>query len=101
MQTKADIRIYKLNESFAKIDTEHNILNEMKRFVSAKVDGYRFMPAFKTGFWDGSVSALKGNKIPIGLVNYLNEFAKGGNYSIYINFDVTTELTKIDILEFK
>ena len=100
MQTKADIRIYKLNESFAKIDTEHNILNEMKRFVSAKVDGYRFMPAFKTGFWDGSVSALKGNKIPIGLVNYLNKFAKGGNYSIYINFDVTTELTKIDILEF-
>lgn len=50
---------------------------KIKRLVTsacaAKPAGYRFMPRFKAGFWDGNVSLAVGNSFPTGLLGLVCE----------------------------
>lgn len=95
---KADIRIFKINEAQVRIETTPIIHNELKDFFSARPLNYRFMPAYKTGAWNGYIYYFSNGKLPIGLVSSLLTFAKGGGYSVFKNY---TDGIQIDFEDFK
>jgi len=89
----ADIKIYKLNETYLKIDCDQGIIMELRDFFTFFVDGYKFAPKFKAGIWDGTICLLhSGNRtLPVGLhkklksaitdlgYNYIIEESEYGN----------------------
>lgn len=85
---KADIRVFKLNESIVRIDTNPDINAELKLFFAARAHNYQFMPAYQAGQWDGYIRFYQyDNKLPIGLAyEDIDKFAKGGNYSLFANW---------------
>ena len=97
---KKDISIFKLSEAFVKISSNPTIAKEIKRATRARVPNYRFMPKFKQGTWDGYAYFFKDGMLPIGLVPYVKEFAKNGNYSVYVDFDDTNEMEYDEFKDF-
>jgi len=47
--------------------------NKLRGLLSAKPDGYIFMPAYKRGVWDGNISLFEDNVFPSGLVHIVAE----------------------------
>jgi len=80
----ADIQISKKNESFINIDCELGILFELKEHFTFYVDGYKHMPKYKAGVWDGSICLLdtRFGTLPAGLYDELVELATKLGYSI-------------------
>lgn len=62
-----DVQIYITNH-WAQVTTDDSKAFEiLKNYWSYSVPGYRFMPQYKYGGWDGRVSFLKHNRVPAGL----------------------------------
>lgn len=60
-------------------------IDQLNVSLTHKVEGYRFMPLYKQGKWDGSVSFIKNNTwIPSGLWNYVYDIADEFNFSCKI-----------------
>jgi superfamily II DNA or RNA helicase len=86
--TRADIRVFKIDESRVNIETNPRINEELRDYFSAYADNYKFMPAVKSGNWDGKIRFYSRNELPMGLaIEDLEVFAKGGNYTTYYDFD--------------
>jgi len=53
-------------------------LLEMKKYFTEHVDGYMFMPKYKAGIWDGTISVFKVNNrtFPVGLLQDAIKFHK-------------------------
>lgn len=73
-----NIEIQSLNESFVFLNTEKHIIRELSEHFTFFVDGYKFMPAYKMGTWDGTIKLLDVNKrvLPKGLVPKLLNVCK-------------------------
>jgi superfamily II DNA or RNA helicase len=76
------ISVYKLNESFLKIECEQDVAQELSETFSFLVPGYKFMPMYKLGRWDGFVRlwSLGKRTLPIGLFDKFKEFCSDRNY---------------------
>lgn len=81
-----DIKLYKQDEAFIRFECEKHLAQELSDFFTFFVPGYQFMPAYKNKLWDGKIrlADLKTNTIYHGLVEYIREFCKQRNYSLYI-----------------
>ena len=78
-----DIIVKKINESFVEIQTSEGILRELNSWYKSRMTNYRFHPLVKQGYWDGYITFLKGNKLPIGLsYSKLDKFAQNGKYTL-------------------
>lgn len=62
-----------------------SLRNELYSYFTFYVPGYRFMPKYKMGLWDGRVSLYKDNEMPVGLLSHLEDFAKSRDYEIEID----------------
>lgn len=77
-----DVEFVKINESFSKIHTEDSILYELKDYLTFTVPNARFTPAFKKGWWDGTICLLNRDKsIYSGLCDTVKRFCKERGYS--------------------
>lgn len=94
----ADIEVYKENEAFVVIDANERISKELWNYFSVFVENYRFMPKYKSGWWDGKIRFFKENRLPIGLLYKIPKFARGGGYSYNIQFN---DVNDIDPDEFQ
>lgn len=97
-----DITISKKNESFINIDCDIGILQELSDFFTFYVEGYKHMPKFRAGVWDGKIRLLdmRFGTLPAGLTTELVEYSKKLGYSISFkpnNFGVPNEKTMVDI----
>lgn len=81
-----DIIIKQYDEVHVKLICNSGITRELYEHFSFYVPGYKFMPAYKIGMWDGKIRLinLKTNTIYKGLLKYIEEFAKTNNYSLEI-----------------
>lgn len=60
------------------------IEQELNQFFSFQVPGYKWMPAYKSGRWDGYIrlySVVK-KSLYVGLYDYLVKFAEDNNYEL-------------------
>ncbi len=67
----------------------------IKLICRARPKGFEYMPKFRSGWWDGYISLLKGNAIPTGLLRYvMDELPSDVTYTVrhasrYTPFDNT------------
>jgi superfamily II DNA or RNA helicase len=80
------ITVSKKNESTLLIDCETSILRELAEKFEFFVQGYKFMPSYKAGVFDGKIRLLNLNfgTLPIGLFNQLSENAKELGYKVKV-----------------
>ena len=86
-----DIVLRKVNEAFLYVDCEnHGIYHELNDRFSFFVKGYKFMPKYKNGMWDGKIRLFSAQtrKIYFGLIGELYKFAKSSNYSIDVDAEI-------------
>lgn len=87
--TQKDIVVKPYDTSKLSLDFPNNwgISNEIYEHFSYFVPGYRFMPKFKCGMWDGKISLYDRGKclLQFGLLKDLILFAKDRGYSIEVD----------------
>ena len=76
------ITLIKLNESYSQVEVDDNGLRyELSDYFTFEVEGARWSPAFKEGFWDGKIRLLKNNmQIYTGLKDEIAKFCKQRKY---------------------
>lgn len=97
------IKIEKINNVHLRITSEdYGILQELSDFFTFEVPGYKFMPAYRAGLFDGKIRMydLHRKTLYVGLLKYVQDFADRNEYEIkYLNEVVTT--TDISIKDVK
>lgn len=80
------IRVRRKNYAYLEVDADPGILMEMRDHFSFYVPGYKFMPKYRSGAWDGKINLIdmRTQEMYAGLYDKVVEFAnsKGRNYGI-------------------
>ena len=76
--------ISKKNEVHLRVKTEPNYARELSDFFTFEVPGARFMPTYRNRIWDGKIRlySVASNEIYVGLLPYIEEFAKRNDIDI-------------------
>lgn len=96
------INIEKIDEVHLTVSGDPSIEAELGDFFKFKVPGAKFMPAFKSGMWNGEIRLYDQirKRLYVGLLSHLIIFAKERQYQInYINDVINTQnldITKIE-----
>ena len=82
--------ISKKNEVYVRVETEPNIARELSDFFTFEVPGARFMPTYRKRIWDGKIRLynMMNGEIYLGLIPYIQEFAKRNDIDIKYKGDV-------------
>lgn len=82
----ADVTVRPSTQIKVRLDTTPAISREIFEEFSFFVQGYKFMPAYKTGRWDGRVSMYDGRtkELPKGLLPRLKDWADDNGYTINV-----------------
>lgn len=88
------IKLYKIAKSTLRIEADIDIINELADIMQFRPEGYRFMPAYKSGLWNGFIELLDRNKktISIGLLPEVIAFARRREYRIEIKGELLKEI---------
>jgi len=83
----SDIIVNAFNEVHVRIDCNRGIAMEMSDHFSFYVPGYKFMPKYRNGMFDGKIRLFNTKTFTIykGLLHYIKDFAKSRDYSIKID----------------
>lgn len=78
------IELIKINQSLIGVRADDGICMELSLAFSFYVDGYKFMPAYKNGLWDGKIRLFdaRTKTIPQGLYKDVIEFANKHGYQV-------------------
>lgn len=83
------ITLYKVNETYLRVECSGGIRRELSEFFSFYVPGYKFMPLFKNKMWDGKIRIFNiDSTLYIGLLPYVLSFAKDRDYDVDIQDDL-------------
>jgi superfamily II DNA or RNA helicase len=79
-----DIIIQKKNEIFLKVETEPHIHQELFDYFTFEVPGAKFMPQYRSKYWDGKIRLYSNHtgEIYVGLLDKLVAWAKRCEYSV-------------------
>lgn len=79
-----DIVIVKKNEVFLKLKSEPHIFQELSEHFTFDVPGAKFMPQYRSKYWDGKIRLFSTHtgEIYVGLLDKIVSWAKKYNYSI-------------------
>ena len=84
-----DLIVRQKNYSALEIQCEPHVSNELTDYFSFETPGYKYMPAYKSGKWDGKTRLFnnRNNELPVGLWEYLSDFIKPRNYTLEVEYD--------------
>lgn len=98
------ISVEKVNHVFLRVYTEAGVAQELCDFFTFVVPGYKFMPAYKQGVWDGKLRMydIHRKTLYVGLLKYLLDFAERNNYPVTFLNEVTstTEITPQEVKDY-
>ena len=79
-----DIIISKKNEIFLKIESEPHIFQELSEHFTFDVPGAKFMPQYRSKYWDGKIRlfSVATGEIYVGLLDKVVSWAKKWNYQV-------------------
>lgn len=82
----ADVRVVKHDELYVRVFAEKSIVFELNEHFSFYVDGYKWMPKYKSGLWDGKIKLFntRDRLLPVGLLLDLMKFCKRYSYTLEI-----------------
>ena len=85
--------ISKKNEVHLFVKTDPNYARELSDFFTFEVPGARFMPTYRNKIWDGKIRlySVASNEIYVGLLPYIEEFAKRNDIDIEYKEGVRNE----------
>jgi superfamily II DNA or RNA helicase len=85
-----DVRIKKKNELYIIVECDAELRYILNDYYSFEVSGYKYMPAYKNGAWDGKIRlfSVTGGQLYYGLLDHLTNFLKDNNYTYEISPDV-------------
>ena len=85
--------ISKKKEVHLYVKTEPNYARELSDFFTFEVPGARFMPTYRNKIWDGKIRlySVASNEIYVGLLPYIEEFAKRNDIDIEYKEGVRNE----------
>ena len=99
--------IKKLNESHGYISQcDKDTINDLYEYLSFYVNGYKYMPSYKNGMFDGKVHLLdrRTHMFPLGLIYYISDFLKVKNIPYLVEDDVRNSfvqsVSKADFQDF-
>ena len=80
----SNIRVQRKNHAFLRLDADPNAIHDLREHFQYKADGYRFVPAYKKGHWDGTIHLInQRQEIYSGLYDQIVEFANAsGKYAV-------------------
>ena len=86
------ITIETLDEVYVRVYSEPSIEMEMVQFFSYEYPGAKFTPQYKARLWDGRIRLLDPIRktLYVGLISYVEEFARRNDYSIEYLTPITT-----------
>ena len=79
----ADLVIEKINEVYLKVKTEPSIEYELRDRFTFEVPNKKFMPQYRSRYWDGYVHLfnMKTKRIYVGLLDKIVAFCENNGYS--------------------
>jgi superfamily II DNA or RNA helicase len=79
-----NITIQKKNEIYLKVDAEPHIHQELSEYFTFEVPGAKFMPQYRSKYWDGKIRLYSTHtgEIYVGLLDKLVSWAKRYEYSV-------------------
>ena len=79
-----NITIQKKNEIYLKIDAEPHIHQELSEYFTFEVPGAKFMPQYRSKYWDGKIRLYSTHtgEIYVGLLDKIVAWAKRYEYSV-------------------
>jgi superfamily II DNA or RNA helicase len=82
-----DITIQKKNEIYLKVSTEPHIHQELSEHFTFEVPGAKFMPQYRSKYWDGKIRLYSTHtgEIYVGLLDKIVSWAKNCGYTV--NFE--------------
>jgi superfamily II DNA or RNA helicase len=87
-----------------RIDTDRGLDQEIREHFTFEVPGYKFMPSYKSGRWDGKIRLfdIRAKTLYVGLLPKLQEFAEARDYSVCFSKSdfPQTEFSTSQALEF-
>ena len=98
----ADIIIEKDDELYIRLFTDKGISYELSEHFSYFVEGYKFMPKYKSGVWDGKIRLFNVNTrlLYSGLLDDVKKFCKRYDYTYEVKDDVLPVNFDDDLKEF-
>ena len=90
----SSISIEKINDVYIRVMSEPSIEQELADRFTFLVEGYKFMPAYKSGIFDGKIRlySLAKKTIYAGLLHHILKYAEENNLTVnYLN-----EVTSVD-----
>ena len=84
-----DLVVRQKNYSALEIQCEPHVANELNDFFSFETPGYKYMPSYKNGRWDGKTRLFNmvHHELPVGLWEYLSDFIEPRNYTLGVEYD--------------
>lgn len=92
----ADVVITKANELYVRLLTDKGIAFELSEHFSYFVEGYKYMPKYKSGVWDGKIRLFNVNTKTIysGLISDIIKFCERYDYT----YEIADDIKPIDFL---
>jgi superfamily II DNA or RNA helicase len=87
------VQIEKFDEVYIKIKAEPSVMMEMSEYFTFMVPGAKFMPSYRSKFWDGKIRLLNvmTGLLYAGLTKYVEEFCKSREYELEYLTDLSSE----------
>ena len=87
------VQIEKHDEVYIKLKSEPSVMMELSEYFTFMVPGAKFMPAYRSKFWDGKIRLLNPltGLLYAGLSKYVEEFCKTRNYDLEYLSDFSSE----------
>ena len=84
MSPALTIYVEKLNETYLRISADEGILRSLSEQFVFQVPGYRHMPSYRSGQWDGYIRLFNeiNGLLYVGLFSKVFHFAKENNYPL-------------------
>ena len=97
------VRVTRYDETYDRLVCDAGVAQEINEYFTFMVPGAKFMPAYKSKFWDGKVRIYKmlQGLLYCGLRSKLEVFCRERNYLIEYDFDTThREFSLVEAEEF-
>ena len=93
----SSISIEKINDVYIRVMSEPSIEQELADRFTFLVEGYKFMPAYKSGIFDGKIRlySLAKKTIYAGLLHHILKYAEENELAV----DYLNEVTSVDNIE--
>lgn len=97
-----DLLIQPVDSVHISIRCDRGLAKELSDFLTFKVPGHEYMPAFRNKMWDGQIKLynVHNQQTYAGLLQYITKFASDRNYSYTIHPDLVVNDPQLDFSDF-